>query len=195
MVSCDFQCPINWKCVCIKQTRPWCTRIEIKPRLMAGEENLKTLKTEFPNRQNSVVLRHFNNTSDIESVCVYFMDVYRIFGDLLCSGCASPRSVSMSGTNEFNALYKYYYFHRKKFIVSIVRCGRHMILKVNLLINVRRFNMIRVGKFSAVKWIWVTVIYTFGQKVVPANDIIIKFMAAACITRQMIYVQRLVATK
>lgn len=40
-----------------------------------------------------------------------------------------------------------------------------------------------------------TVIYTFGQKAVPANDIIMKFMAAACITRQMIYAQRLVAGK
>lgn len=37
----------------------------------------------------------------------------------------------------------------------------------------------------------IAVIYmVFGQKVVPANDIIMKFMAAACITRQMIYAQK-----
>lgn len=37
-------------------------------------------------------------------------------------------------------------------------------------------------------------LYGFGQKVVPANDIIMKFIAAACITRQMIYVQKVTFT-
>lgn len=81
------------------------------------EENEKMVKTEnVPNRASCYDIL-ITRLSNILCMHVFYGQIYRIVcgADLLYVGkCASLAGMRR---NEFNALYKYYYLHRKTFIV------------------------------------------------------------------------------